>query len=275
MAWGHDREERILPFADISGLRLFYTDDGSGEPALLLVHGWSCDSHDWSWQIPAFAEAHRVIASDLRGHGRSSVSAGGYTPRSFAADLAQLLSRLSTGPVVAIGHSLGAVIVSVLAVEHPQLIRAVVVVDSAYGIGAERKSSLAQLLQELRGPAGLEVAAGLGVRAAATPPGLETWHRRRVLGMPPDVMADTLAGIYQADNQIGLRPESDQYLRRRACPVLAVYADQSRAMWEATTHEHPYSRHVAWEGSGHWLHQERPAEFNSLVLDWISELPSQ
>jgi pimeloyl-ACP methyl ester carboxylesterase len=263
-----------LPFADVSGLRLFYTDEGSGEPAMLLVHGWSCDSHDWSWQIPAFAKDHRVIASDLRGHGRSSVSADGYTPRSFAADLAQLLSGCSAGPVVAIGHSLGAVIVSVLAVEHPELIRAVVVVDSAYGIGAERKSSVAQLLQELRGPAGIEVAAGLGARTAATPPGLETWHRRRVLGTPPDVMADTLAGIYQTDDQIGFQPESDQYLRRRACPVLGIYADQSRAIWEATTHEHPYSRQVAWEGSGHWLHQERSAEFNSLVLDWIGGLPS-
>lgn len=85
----------------------------------MFVHGFSCDSHDWTWQIPYFVESHRVIAVDIRGHGRSSVPDGGYDDGVFANDLTNLLEHLGTGPVVAIGHSLGGVIVSTLSVERP------------------------------------------------------------------------------------------------------------------------------------------------------------
>lgn len=167
-----------MPFADVGAASLFYTDEGTGDPAVLLVHGWSCDSHDWSWQIPAFAGRHRVIAADNRGHGRSSVPAGGYTPRQFASDLAGLLKNLDSGPVVAVGHSLGGVIVSALAVEHPELVRAVVVVDPAYGVAGGSIDSLTGILEGLRGPCGHSVAAATftGMEAEATPLVLTTWH---------------------------------------------------------------------------------------------------
>jgi pimeloyl-ACP methyl ester carboxylesterase len=79
-----------VPFAEVGDARLFYTDEGNGDPSFLLVHGWTCDSHDWSWQFDAFAEAHRVVAPDNRGHGRSSITADGYTPHVFALDMVRL-----------------------------------------------------------------------------------------------------------------------------------------------------------------------------------------
>src|SRR5271163_1159588 len=101
-----------MPFADVNGVHMFYTDDGPREQSVLLVHGWTCDSHDWSWQIPAFAEKYRVIALDVRGHGRSSFPEAEVTIHSFTADLAELVRILDAGPVVAIGHSLGGTMVS-------------------------------------------------------------------------------------------------------------------------------------------------------------------
>jgi len=74
-----------MPFAELGDVRLFFTDEGEGDPPILFVHGYSCDSHDWSWQLPHFVAGHRVIAADLRGHGRSSVTDGGYHPTQFAA----------------------------------------------------------------------------------------------------------------------------------------------------------------------------------------------
>ena len=44
------------------------------------------------------------------------------------------------------------------------------------------------------------------------------------------------------------------------------------AAWERAQFKHPASRAVGWEGTGHWLHQERPAEFNSLLLSWLAGL---
>src|SRR5690606_34760467 len=43
--------------------RLFFTDTGNG-PDVMLIHGWTCDSHDWSWQLPVFESKYRVIAPD-------------------------------------------------------------------------------------------------------------------------------------------------------------------------------------------------------------------
>ena len=136
-----------MPFAELGEVSLFYTDAGAGDPPILFVHGYSCDSHDWSWQLPHFASTHRVIAVDLRGHGRSSVPEDGYDPSQYAADLAALLERQSVAPVVAIGHSLGGAIVSALAVEHAEMVRAVVVVDPAYLLREERAGAVAATME--------------------------------------------------------------------------------------------------------------------------------
>jgi pimeloyl-ACP methyl ester carboxylesterase len=261
-------------FATVGDVRLFYTESGDGVPPLLFVHGWCCDSHDWSWQLDALAQDHRVIAADLRGHGRSSVPADGFDPRTFAADLVGLLDLLGTGRVVAVGHSLGGLVVSALAVEHPDQVLGVVAVDPAYGVEADVAELLRGLLDGLRSPAGMEAAEAIfaSMDVASTPDHLKVWHRRRVLGMPLEVILGTLSGIYEAPDQFGLRPASDEYLARRRCPVLAIHADPARAAWDATTFQHPASRAVSWEGSGHWLHQERPAEFNELVRTWLDGL---
>ena len=87
-----------MPFVSVGEVDLFYTDDGAGDPPLLFVHGYSCDSHDWSWQLPHFVDRHRVIAVDNRGHGRSSVPETGYDHLDFAGDLANFLDDLGCGP---------------------------------------------------------------------------------------------------------------------------------------------------------------------------------
>src|SRR3954447_24192407 len=122
-------------FVDVDTVRLFATDEGIGGPPILFVHGWTCDSHDWTYQLPAFTD-RRVIAVDLRGHGRSSVPDGGYTAKQMAADVAALLGQLETGPVVAVGHSMGGAVVTALAVEHAQLVAGCVNVDPALGLPA-------------------------------------------------------------------------------------------------------------------------------------------
>jgi pimeloyl-ACP methyl ester carboxylesterase len=260
--------------AELGDVRLFFTDEGEGDP-ILFVHGFSCDSHDWSWQLPHFlAAGHRVIAADLRGHGRSSVPASGFVPRVFADDLAALLDHLGCGPVVAIGHSLGGVIVSALAVEHPDKVRAVVSVDPGYLVADEAAPFLDEILDAMRDGDPAAVAQGfLGATyAAASPAHLRTWHMRRIAGVPDDVLRQTFAGIFRGPDAIGFASAAAPYLRRRACPVLAFYVDAGRAAVEAGLFGDDRSRAVAWEGSGHWLHQERPEEFNHIVAAWLAAL---
>ncbi|MFD7013169.1 alpha/beta fold hydrolase [Streptomyces sp. NPDC059928] len=102
---------------------LFWLDTGAGRPVVLL-HGGFLDHRMWDDQIPALAARYRVIAPDARGHGRS---ANATEPFRHTDDLAALLRHLDTGPAVLVGVSMGASIAVDTALEHPELVKAVVV----------------------------------------------------------------------------------------------------------------------------------------------------
>ncbi|PZF82214.1 alpha/beta fold hydrolase [Jiangella anatolica] len=262
-----------MPFAQLGPGRVFYTDHGTGTPPLLLIHGWTCDSHDWRAQVGAFAAEHRVIVPDLRGHGRSSVPATGYVPRAFAADLVALLDHLGVQEFVPIGHSLGAVVAAVLAVEQAGRVLACVSVDPAYGLDDAEAATVLRQVEELRSPRGPHVAGVILEASEAAPsPALRAWRRDRIAGLRPHVVAETFAGLFEPADQVAMRPASAAYLRRRTCPVLAVHASSVRADWERELAAHPRSRVVTWCDTGHWPHQERPDEFNALVLEWLAGL---
>jgi pimeloyl-ACP methyl ester carboxylesterase len=263
-----------MAFADVGPVRLFFTDEGEGPP-ILFVHGFSCDSHDWSWQLPHFAAlGHRVIAADIRGHGRSSIPESGFTPRDFAEDLAGLLDQLGCGPVVAVGHSLGGAIVSTLAVEHPGAVRAIVSVDPGYLVPDAARPLIEGIVEGMReGDPAVAAQGFLGATYTPSSPAHQrTWHMRRIAGVPDHVLRETFAGIFEGPDALGYHGTAAPYLSRRGCPVLAFYVDAGRAATEAGLFADDRSKVVAWEGSGHWLHQERPDELNHLVTAWLATL---
>lgn len=270
------RYGRTVPFADLPDVRLFYTDDRCGDEAgspLLLVHGWGADSNGWCFHLPELTRARRVIAVDLRGHGRSSTPADGYRPRDLATDLAALLDHLDVGPVVAIGHSMGGQVVTALAVEHAAHVRAVVVIDPAYGATGDEVAGMAQRLAELKaGGAAAAVRQMAGAFRPTTPPWLKTWVVRQMLGTAPHVLAQAYAGMYLEPDAFGVRAASEAYLARRRCPTLAVASVPEAAAWEARQHHHPLSTVVVWRDVGHYLHQERPDEFVAVVRRWLGEI---
>ena len=161
-----------------------------------------------------------------------------------------------------------------LAVEHPHVVRAMVVVEPAYG---QYPANLAWL-RDVGGKFGDEDGNALATQLMAAteplaPEWLRTWHGRRTLGMRPDLLARTFHGMYCADEQISGQPATDAYLARRTCPTLAFHRLPDMAAWEAGLLG-AAGRVVTWEGGGHWLHQDRPVEFNALVLQWVAELSS-
>jgi pimeloyl-ACP methyl ester carboxylesterase len=280
-----------MTFAELNGTRLYYTDDGPTEPretpsdgaparsarppeqALLLVHGWGADSHQWVQHIPTLARRDRVVAVDLRGHGYSSAAESGNTPRQMADDLVGLCAALGVDSVVAIGHSMGGQVVSHLAVEHPDLVRALIAIDPGYGFTGFAAAGMPERIAALReGGTAAAVQIDQWCYTKASPAWLREWHRRRLLAMSPHVLVEAFEAMFGRPDSIGLRPNSDDYLSRRACPVLSFWADPRQAAWERSLFKDPRSRTVAWEGSGHRLHEERPGEFLVVVKNWLAAL---
>ncbi|WP_433326592.1 alpha/beta fold hydrolase [Spirillospora sp. CA-294931] len=269
-----------MPFADLADVRLFFTDDGEdGARPLLLVHGYGADSHDWAFHIPGLVAAgHRVVAPDLRGHGYSSAPAEGYRPRELASDLVALLDHLGIDRVTAIGHSMGTMVVSALAVEHPARVRALVCVDPGYGQPAEIAAAFPAMIEALRAdPHAAALANDAWCYTPASPAFLREWHRRKILGTSPAALTQAFAGMYEGDDQFGTRPAADAYLARRACPVLSCWsqAQAASAGWERGLFKHPASRAVVWPGGGHRLHAERPDEFLLVVQNWLEALDKE
>lgn len=127
---GHPQAHAAAPATSA----LFATEAGTGKNVMFL-HGWVCDSHDWSWQLPFFESKCRVVAVDLRGHGRSKVMpSGSYTPAHYVGDIEKLITTRYPGEeFIIVGHSMGGQIAARLAARRPDLVSAVVSVDGALG----------------------------------------------------------------------------------------------------------------------------------------------
>ena len=89
------------------GVEIFYKDWGSGQP-IVFSHGWPLSADDWDAQMMFFiSHGYRVIASDRRGHGRSTQTSGGHDMDHYADDLAAVVEFLDLKQAIHVGHSTG------------------------------------------------------------------------------------------------------------------------------------------------------------------------
>jgi pimeloyl-ACP methyl ester carboxylesterase len=117
------------------GVEIAWQAWGEGEPALALCHGFSGNAHDFSSVVPALAERRRVVAMDHRGHGRSTKLGRleGYALDVLAEDVVRVLDAAG-GPVHLLGHSMGGRLVLRVALERPDLVASLILMDtSAWG----------------------------------------------------------------------------------------------------------------------------------------------
>lgn len=114
--------------ADVSGsgttpVELFVREAGSGD-AVLLLHGLGGDHTIWDYQIPVLSRSYRVLAPDLRGHGRSPVPENArYTFEEFQGDLQKLLDDRQAVPAHVVGLSGGGLLSIRFALDHPSHVR--------------------------------------------------------------------------------------------------------------------------------------------------------
>jgi pimeloyl-ACP methyl ester carboxylesterase len=102
------------------GLDFHLAEAGSGEDAVLCLHGWPQHWYEWRHLMPALADRHRVLAMDLRGFGWSDAPREGYEKENLADDVLAVLDRLGIERVKLVGHDWGGWIGFLLCLKAPQ-----------------------------------------------------------------------------------------------------------------------------------------------------------
>src|SRR5437016_3568619 len=99
-------------------------------PTVLLLHGWTSTADlNWGASYAALSEHVNVVAVDQRGHGRGI--RGAFSLEACADDAAALIEVLGTGPVIAVGYSMGGPVAMLLCRRHPELVHGMVLCATA------------------------------------------------------------------------------------------------------------------------------------------------
>src|SRR5262245_46669629 len=191
-----DLERGSLAAAD--GVEITYDVAGSGEPALVFVHGWAGNRHHWEGQLDAFAGDHRVVRIDLAGHGDSGTAREDWSIALLADDVIAVIDALGLQHVVLVGHSLGGSIVVEVAVKLGSRVDGVVGVDTWSGLSELPRSDdpayripLPEMHADFGAGATEFVHLMCGPNAS---PQLVQRISNEVLAMPPDVALKVLEG---------------------------------------------------------------------------------
>lgn len=133
---------------------------GNGAATMVFIHGFGCDQTMWRFLAPAYRDRFRILTYDLTGCGQSELaaydSARHGSLHGHAADLLEILGACATGPVVTVGHSVGASIAMLAAIEARQRFAAQVMVgpspcyinDGDY-VGGFSRSDIDELLETM------------------------------------------------------------------------------------------------------------------------------
>jgi pimeloyl-ACP methyl ester carboxylesterase len=220
--WAKPKASTMPTFPLRDGVSLHFEESGEGAPVLLL-HGLGSSGSDWERVTPRLSAHHRVLVPDARGHGRSDKPAGTYGVALFARDIAGLCEGLGLSQVHVVGLSMGGMMGFQLAVDRPDLVRSLVVINSGPDMvprTLRQRLTFATRLGVLRllGPRGL--AKRLAPKLFPKPEQEELRQRvRETLGAnDPDVYLRATRGL--------LGWSVLARLKEVTCPVLVLHSER-------------------------------------------------
>lgn len=254
------------PDGERGGVRVHYKSYGKGNDALVLIHGWTCNMDYWRDLIPDLAKRSRVIAIDLPGHGESDKPETMYSMEFFARAVDAVLRDAKVKRAVLAGHSMGTPIARQFYRKYPEKTLAIVIVDGSLRPFGDKKL-MESFLAGFRGPnyreAGKQMFAGMA--GPNLSPELQERIQASFLKTPQHVLVSAMEGM--ADDSIW-GPDKINV------PVLAVMAKSP--FWPPDTEEFyrtiaPKLEFQRWDGVGHFLHMERPKQFNEAVITFLDK----
>jgi pimeloyl-ACP methyl ester carboxylesterase len=247
------RRQQMAQYVQLGTVRTWYDDHGDGEP-LVLMHGGLVDSRFLEPNLGPLAERFHVYTPDRRGHGHTPDVDGPITYQLMAEDTIAFLEQVVGGPAHLVGHSDGAVVAMLVAMQRPDLIDRLVMISGGFDKSGEAVPDMdfdSEEVVQFLGPAYGEV----------SPDGVEHF---RVLAGKVGQMARNEPHVDPAE------------LARITARSLVMYADDdvmtlahAVALFDAL----PDAELAVVPGTSHFLTQEKPHLVNALLLDFLTNDP--
>ncbi len=260
--WGY---VRIVDIVRTRGLEIAYQRVGEGPP-LVFVHGAAMDSRQWQPQLASLADEFTVVAWDEPGTGRSSDVPADFALADYADCLAALIGSLAVGPAHVAGLSWGGTLVLELYRRHPDLVAALILIDTYAGW----KGSLPEQEVRARVDGAQQMLAVPRDRFNPTLPGL-------FAGGPPAefvALLDEIAADVRPESlgtELFVMAEVDQrdLLPRVTAPTLLIWGELDARSPLTVADQFataiPDAELVVLPGAGHVSNLERPELFNDAV----------
>jgi pimeloyl-ACP methyl ester carboxylesterase len=241
------------------GVRVAYEMLGVGAPALVFVHGWSCDRSYWEGQLEPFSREFRVVAVDLAGHGDSGPGREAVTIGAYGGDVAAVVEKLGLERVILIGHSMGGDVILEAARRLPGRVAGLVWIDVYTELGApDTPEQLEAGMAPFR--ANFVEATRAFIRGMF-PPGSDPSLVERVAAkMSAAPAAFALAEMKAARS---FKREVPLALQELELPIVAINPDY-RPTDFASLERHGIEVAIM-PGVGHFPMMENPEGFNSLL----------
>lgn len=240
------------------------------KPALLIAHGLFGSARNWGVLAKRLSDDRRVIAVDMRNHGRS-FHADDHSYETLAGDLAEVIEAEDGGRVDLLGHSMGGKAAMVLALAHPGKLRSLAVADIAPVAYTHTQQPYIDLMQSLdltaietRGEAQAALASKVDdpSLAAFFVQSLDLREKRWLLGL------DALSA--NMENILGFPEMGSASFDGPTLFLSGAASDYvQRAHRERIKALFPAARFASIPGAGHWLHAEKPREFEAAIRTWL------
>ena len=205
--------------ARVGELEIAYESAGTGDPALIFVHGVCEDRSYFAPQLAHFAGQRRLVALDLRGHGESSAPLE-VTIDDFAADVIAVADEAGIESAVLCGHSMAGVVGLKVAGARPSLVRGVAMIDGTLLFPEQvRNAGLTGLVPALDGEQWFDALRG--------------YFRARIFDPldPPELLERVLADAHRMRRELMrsffaslLSSDFAAELESAACPLLYIHA---------------------------------------------------
>ncbi len=252
----------------LDGVAIAYHVYGHGDPAVVLIHGWACDSGYWRAQLADLDARYTTVTLDLAGHGASGRNRTDWSMASYGEDVAAVVRQLPNRAIVLVGHLMGGPVALEAAPLIGERLIGIIGVDTFTSLGLPPPAR--QTLEAAIAPFRADFVGYMHrfvptLFARSADPAVVTRVADDMSREPPQIAIASLIGLNTAD--FGL------LLPRIHVPIVVIDSQPAHAANEARIRRlYPAFRSVTLEDSGHFLMLEDPEHFNPVLLREIASL---